>query len=74
MTKKEVVRLFNTEILPAVRARYEQDGIPDWPARREEWNNYVDSLIKDGQVPRSADGWSGPTTVVPRSKGKREAS
>ena len=38
--------LFEVAVLPGVIATYEQDGEPDWPARREEWNNWTDSLCK----------------------------
>ena len=29
---------------------YELDGHRDGPARRETWNNWTDSLCKDGQI------------------------
>ena len=38
---------FITEILPVIQERYEQDGIPDIPARCETWNNWTDSLCKN---------------------------
>ena len=41
---------FTTEILPMIQEAHEQDGQPDWPARREAWNNWTDSLCKDGQI------------------------
>ncbi len=41
---------FEFEILPMVKEAYEQDGEPDWPARSEAWNNWTDSLCKDGQI------------------------
>ena len=42
--------MFEFEILPMVKETYEQDGQPDWPARSETWNNWTDSLCKDGQI------------------------
>jgi len=39
--------IFETDILPMVQEAHEQDGEPDWPARREAWNNWTDSLCKD---------------------------
>ena len=42
--------LFEVAVLPGVIATYEQDGEPDWPARREEWNNWTDSLCKSGEI------------------------
>jgi len=41
---------FITEILPMIQVRYEQDGIPDIPARCEAWNNWTDALASDGQI------------------------
>ena len=41
---------FTTEILPMIQEAHEQDGQPDWPARREAWNNWTDSLARDGQI------------------------
>ena len=41
---------FTHTALPAVKAKYEQDGQPDIPARREEWNNHVDYLNKSGRI------------------------
>ena len=41
---------FTTEILPMIQERYEQDGIADYPARCEAWNNWTDALASDGQI------------------------
>ena len=41
---------FTTEILPIIQEHHEQDGKPDYPARCETWNNWTDSLCKDGQI------------------------
>ena len=41
---------FEAEILPFIQEEYEQDGEPDWPARREGWNNWTDMLCKDGLI------------------------
>jgi len=60
MTKKDFEHHFKTYIMPAVAARYEQDGIPDKPARREAWNNTVDAYIKDGMLPERAGDWKKP--------------
>ena len=35
---------WRTEVLPWVQREYEQDNIADKPARRESFNNWVDSL------------------------------
>ena len=41
---------FTTEILPMIQEQFEQDGIPDMPARCEAWNNWTDSLCSNGQI------------------------
>ena len=41
---------FEAEILPFIQEQYEQDGEPDWPARREAWNNWTDMLCKDALI------------------------
>ena len=57
MTKQEFDEYFKKEVLRAIAKQYEQDGIPDRPARREAYNNEVDALIKDGQLPVKAENW-----------------
>lgn len=59
-TKKEFEKFFKSEILPAVRETYEQDRRIDYPARREEWNNTIDFMVKDRQLPQRAVNWSCP--------------
>ena len=52
---------FEFDILPFIQDEYEQDGEPDWPARREAWNNWTDSLCKDGQISDwQYENWSQP--------------
>jgi hypothetical protein len=54
-------QMFEFEILPFVKEQYEQDGEPDWPARREAWNNWTDSLCQDGLISDwQYDNWSHP--------------
>ena len=50
MTWAQACEQFASEILPHMQTIYEQDGVPDWPARSETWNNWTDSLCKDGQI------------------------
>ena len=50
MTFAQACETFTTEILPMIQEAYEQDGIADYPARREAWNNWTDSLCKDEQI------------------------
>ena len=61
MTKKEVEEQFKEFILPAIKKQYEQDGERDMVARREAWNNYTDSLCKDGEITLSQyENWTHP--------------
>jgi hypothetical protein len=50
MTFAQAAETFTLEILPMVQEAYEQDGDPDWPARREAWNNWTDAMCKDQQI------------------------
>ena len=59
-TKREFESYFRREILPAVRARFEKDGVPDRAARREVWITQIDTLEKDGQIPERARDWLCP--------------
>lgn len=60
LTKRQFEEMFREDVLPHVIDRYEQDGIPDRPARREAWNNTVDAYIRDRQLPEAAGNWSHP--------------
>jgi len=51
--------------LPHVIAQYEQDGMKDKPARCEAYNNYVDSLLKDGKITeKQANKWCIPDSLL----------
>ena len=50
ITWDQAVADFTDNIMRYVREQYEQDGIPDWPARSEAWCNWTDSLCKVGQI------------------------
>jgi hypothetical protein len=63
MLWKDAVDCFNSEILPMIQKTYEKDGIPDRPARSEAWNDWTDSLCKDGEISDwQYDNWSQPST------------
>lgn len=47
MNKKEVLKSFKENIIPAINERY---GKKDVIAKREAWSNYIDSLQKNGYV------------------------
>ena len=50
MTFAQACETFTLEILPMVQEAHEQDGIADYPARREAWNNWTDALCQDGEI------------------------
>ena len=61
MTFADACEYFTNEILPMVREHYEKDGVPDWPARCEAWNNWTDALCKDGEISEwQYANWSHP--------------
>jgi len=61
MTFAQACDFFTSEILPEIQLAYEQDGDPDWPARREEWCNWTDALCKDGEISDwQYENWSHP--------------
>jgi ferric-dicitrate binding protein FerR (iron transport regulator) len=65
MTKAQALRRFRQEVAPSVVARY---GTRDKPACREAWNNWTDSLHKNGEITaRQYDRWLGPKSCrIPR--------
>ena len=36
--------------LPIVKEEYEQDGVVDGPARREDWCNFIDAKCRNGDI------------------------
>jgi len=70
MTKDDAIAEFKETILPSIlqkEAEYyvSSDGkySVDKPMRREAWNNFVDSLCKEGRITQNAcddDDWSTP--------------
>ena len=61
ITFAEACEYFTAEILPLVQEKYEQDGVPDWPARGETWNNWTDALCKNGEISEwQYANWSHP--------------
>ena len=61
MTRDEAIQQFEDFVLPYVIETFEQDGQPDKPARREEWNNWTDGLCKEGIISDwQYDNWTHP--------------
>lgn len=60
-TKKEFLKFYRAEILPSVRKEYESlDNRVDAIARREAWNNVIDYLVQDRELPKRALEWDCP--------------
>jgi len=57
-TKKEFQDFFKTEILPHLGEK-PGPGI-DRPMRREAWNNTIDGMLRDGELPKRAEEWACP--------------
>ena len=61
MTRDEAIDQFLESYLPAVQRAYEQDGEPDYIARREAWHNYTDFLCRSHKISDwQAENWSVP--------------
>ena len=59
----DAVDEFNTFVLPFVKSNFEQDGEPDWVARREAWNNFTDMLCKNLDISDwQYENWSQPAS------------
>lgn len=70
MTKDEAVEEFKEYVMPSIREQYERDGRPDWPARREAWNNFTDMLRGDRRITmKQYNTWDHPDiTSGPRRR------
>lgn len=60
ITKKQFESHFKKEYLPAIKEIYEEDGRIDYPARREAWNNLIDMLVENRELPGKAIDWTCP--------------
>ena len=59
----DAVNEFNTYVLPQVKLDFEQEGVADWPARREAWNNWTDFLCKNLEISDwQYENWSQPAS------------
>lgn len=75
MTRVQAIRRWKVDELPAVRAQYERDGVPDYPARAESWNNFTDALRGAGQITASQyDNWSHPSETSSPAELARDRS
>lgn len=61
MTKQQAVADFKEHVIPNIRELYEQDGVPDYVARSEEWNNFTDALCQSGDITdKQYETWAHP--------------
>ena len=59
--RSQAIEDFKANILPWTIHRYESDGIPDWIARCECWNDWTDILCKDSLISDwQYENWSQP--------------
>ena len=68
MNNHEAIKLFNRTILgELMRAEgAKPNPKPDWPARQQAWNDFIDSLAKSGDIPESVGydlDWVKPSTI-----------
>lgn len=63
-TKKEFEQYFRLEILPSIKAKESEYKTGrysvDLPMRREAWNNLIDCMVKDNQLPKRSIDWECP--------------
>jgi len=61
MTKKRVQKEFEDSVLPFIKDTFENDGKVDHNARAQAWNDFTDSLCKDGTITQNQySTWSNP--------------
>lgn len=65
INREKAIEMYMEDVLPQVRRKHEKDGVPDYPARREAWNDFVDALVKEGAARPSVE-WAQPRCNVPR--------
>ena len=59
----DAVDEFNAHVLPVVKMDFEQDGVADWVARREAWNNWTDFLCQNLEISDwQYENWSQPAS------------
>ena len=64
MTLEDFNEEFKRIDLHSIAKEYEQDGVPDKPARREAYNNKIDSYCKEGIITeKDGDNWCIPSSL-----------
>ena len=50
MSREKAIQVFIDHELPDIEIAYEQDGIPDYIARREHWHNWLDWMCRSNEI------------------------
>ncbi len=59
--RADAINMWRDGILPFIQAEFEADGVPDYPARSESFNNWTDMLCKDGRISEwQYNNWTHP--------------
>jgi len=65
MTREQAIKQWKDQCVQQIKDWYEQDGIPDYPARCESWNEFTDELCKDGYITlKQYSTWAAPRECV----------
>lgn len=61
ITRADAIIMWRNTELPYIRREFEADGVPDYPARSESFNNWTDMLCKDGDISEwQYNNWTHP--------------
>jgi len=66
MTREKAIQIFIDHEIPDIKNAYEQDSIPDYIARRECWNSWLDWMCESGEINKDqAESWDVPDCCEP---------
>ena len=69
MKKSDAEDYFKECYMPCIRTKEaEQSGGVDKPRRRTDWNDYIDAMVKDNQLPEAAYDWVTPRWLYCRTQ------
>jgi|TARA_R110002012_G_scaffold319289_1_gene539311 hypothetical protein len=64
MKRDEAIKSFEETYMPVINAREKVNGKKDMPRRRQLWNDFCDSLNKNGLISDwQAENWSQPEHI-----------
>jgi hypothetical protein len=65
----DAVQRFEKEELPFIAREHEGDGIPDYVARSETWNNWVHCLCENQEISDwQYENWNHPSCCLTRQE------